>query len=156
MTSPLPLIVLLILAGGAVALQGSANSALAARTSLPNALVLNTLVVLAGTILYAAWKSLGPLATGPSLFSREGVAPSGTPWSYYLGGLCGFTVIAVSAYAFPRLGVGVSVGLLVLGQGLAALALDHFGALGLPVTPFSATRLLGVVLLAAGVLLVRR
>lgn len=156
MSSAWPLIVLLIFAGGAVALQGSANSALASRTSLPNALVINTLVVLAGTILYAAWKGSNPIAPAPSLFSRAGLAPPGTPWTCYLGGLCGFTVIAVAAYAFPKLGVGLSVALLVLGQGLAALALDHFGAYGFTATPVSASRLLGVVLLTAGVLLVRR
>ncbi|MBL8696163.1 MAG: DMT family transporter [Planctomycetes bacterium] len=156
MNSPWPIIVLLILAGGAVALQGASNSALASRISLPNALIVNTLVVLAGTLLYALLHSLNPMSPRPSLFSREGIVPEGTPWSHYLGGLCGFTVIAVSAYAIPKLGVGLSIALLVLGQGLAALALDHFGALGLAATPVTATRLLGVLLLAAGVLLVRR
>jgi transporter family-2 protein len=41
------------------------------------------------------------------------------------------------------------------GQMLASLALDHFGLLGFPTHPISAGRIGGVLLITAGVALVR-
>jgi transporter family-2 protein len=46
--------------------------------------------------------------------------------------------------------------LLVAGQFVMALALDHFGAMGLTPRPVNWPKALGLVLIAAGVLLVRR
>jgi transporter family-2 protein len=41
------------------------------------------------------------------------------------------------------------------GQMLAAMALDHFGLLGYPLHPLSLGRLAGIILLIAGVLMIR-
>jgi transporter family-2 protein len=55
----------------------------------------------------------------------------------------------------PRLGAALVVALIVLGQMLGALAFDHFALLGVPENPISLTRLAGVALLVAGVVLIR-
>jgi transporter family-2 protein len=72
---------------------------------------------------------------------------------HYLGGLFGLAIIAGAAFAFPRLGAGATVALMVAAQLGTALLLDHFGATGerLALTP---ARLSGAVLLLAGALLV--
>ena len=61
-----------------------------------------------------------------------------------------------SSGGVPRLGVAMTVILMVAGQILISVLLDHFGALGVPKQPLNLTRLLGVALVFGGVLLVRR
>ena len=50
----------------------------------------------------------------------------------------------------------MTITLMVGGQLLISLALDHFGVLGVPQQPLSLGRIAGVGLVLAGVLLVRR
>ena len=54
----------------------------------------------------------------------------------------------------PRLGSVQTVILPVLGQVLMGLAIDHFGWFGSPVTPISALRAAGAVLVLGGVLII--
>jgi transporter family-2 protein len=55
----------------------------------------------------------------------------------------------------PRLGAGLAFTLIVSGQLLMSVLMDHYGLLGVPVTPISPTKLLGFCLLIAGVFLIR-
>jgi transporter family-2 protein len=82
--------------------------------------------------------------------------PAGTPWSLYVGGLCGFVIILALALVFPRIGAGTAVGLMVLGQAVAALVVDHWALLGLAREPVSLSRVGGLALVVAGVVLLRR
>jgi transporter family-2 protein len=134
-----------VVAGVATSFQAAANAGLAARVGLGPALVLNTTIVLIGALGFF-------VASG----SRATFFPAGTPWSLYIGGLCGFAVILAAAFVFPRIGAGRAVALMVLGQGVAALAIDHFGLMGLGREPLSLSRIGGLVLLVAGVALLRR
>jgi transporter family-2 protein len=131
-------------AGIAAALQAAANAGLSSRIGLGAALVVNTSIVLLGTlVLYFARGSQG------SFF------PSGTPWSLYAGGFCGFVILLSLAFVFPRIGAAVAIALVVLGQGAAALAIDHFGLLGMPKEPVTLARVAGLLLVGGGVALIR-
>jgi transporter family-2 protein len=70
------------------------------------------------------------------------------------GALGAFTVFATLT-GVPALGVVTTVAALVLGQLLAATALDLSGAFGLPVHALTPQRVLAVLLVAAGVVLSR-
>lgn len=108
------------------------------------ALVVNTsIVLLASLILY--------FARGP----HGSFFPSGTPWSLYVGGICGFIIISSLAFVFPKIGAAVAIALVVLGQGVAALVIDHFGLMGMPKEPVTLARIGGLVLVGAGVALLR-
>jgi transporter family-2 protein len=50
----------------------------------------------------------------------------------------------------------MTITLMVGGQLLISLFLDHFGAMGVPRQPLNLGRIAGVALVLAGVLLVRR
>ena len=78
------------------------------------------------------------------------------PWWTWIGGLYGAIFVVSAAWGVPRLGVALTVILMVAGQILISVLLDHFGALGVPKQPLNLTRLLGVLLVFGGVLLVRR
>ncbi len=74
----------------------------------------------------------------------------------WLGGLLGAVYVTVTILAFPRLGAPLTFGLIVAGQLLISLLLDHFNVLVAAQHPVNGYRLLGVVLIIAGVVLIRR
>ena len=78
------------------------------------------------------------------------------PWWAWSGGLFGSVFIALAILLVPTLGAATFIAALVAGQMLASLAFDHWGWLGLTQRPVDPARLLGVVLLIAGVVLIRR
>jgi bacterial/archaeal transporter family-2 protein len=133
-----------IAAGAAAAFQSAANAGLAERIGLGAALVVNTTIVLVAALaLY--------LANGPHV----GFFPRATPWWLYVGGVCGFVIVLSLAVVFPRIGAAVAIALMVLGQSAAALAIDHYGLFAMPISPVTAARIAGMVLVAGGVVLLR-
>jgi transporter family-2 protein len=137
---------LAVLAGVAAASQAAANAALMTRAGIGAALVLNTAIVLAGAfVLLLLTSGAAGLAALP-----------GAPIHHYVGGLAGFVIIASMTFAFPRLGAATALSFMVLGQGVAALAIDHFGLWGMRAVALSGPRLLGIAFLIAGVALLRR
>src|SRR3982750_1909795 len=80
---------------------------------------------------------------------------AGVPWWAWSGGLFGGAFILLAILLLPTLGAATLFALVVAGQVLAAVTLDHFGAFGLTPHPIGAARLAGAVLLIAGVVLIR-
>ena len=86
--------------------------------------------------------------------------PAGLTWRvppyFYMGGfLVAFYVLSVT-WAAPRIGVGNAIFFVLIGQIVAAAAIDQFGLFGAPVSPITLRRWLGIVLMAAGVFFARR
>jgi transporter family-2 protein len=80
---------------------------------------------------------------------------SSAPWWVWIGGALGAFYVLGSIVAAPRLGAVTLFVMILAGQALASLAVDHFGWVGFAEHPVNALRLAGVALLAAGVALVR-
>jgi len=78
------------------------------------------------------------------------------PWWAWSGGMFGAIFIALGILLVPKIGAATFIALLVAGQMLASVAFDHFGLLGLAQRPVDLPRNIGVALLIAGVLLIRR
>ena len=78
------------------------------------------------------------------------------PWWTWSGGLFGAIYVGLSILLLPRLGATAFVGLLITGQMITSLAVDNYGLLGLAQRPVDAPRAIGVALLVAGVVLIRR
>jgi transporter family-2 protein len=78
------------------------------------------------------------------------------PWWSYTGGLIVAFYVLTITFLAPRLGVGTAIALVVTGQVLAALAIDHFGLLRSLTFPLTMSRLLGGVLMILGVFLALR
>jgi bacterial/archaeal transporter family-2 protein len=72
-----------------------------------------------------------------------------------VAGLCGAFYVVGSVVAAPRLGAATLVALILAGQAVSSLFVDHFGWVGFDEQPVSLGRIAGVLLLAAGVVLVR-
>jgi transporter family-2 protein len=91
----------------------------------------------------------GPLAVGAVAL---GVAPlvvqrslpgsvASAPWWAWTGGL---------------LGAATTIGLILTGQVLASIVIDHFGLIQVPVHEASFPRIIGALLIVAGVVMVQR
>ena len=144
MTMKVLFAVLAVLAGIAGTFQASANAGLSQKVGLGAALVFNTAIVLAGTLVFF-------VARAP----HTNFFPAGTPWTLYIGGACGFVIILSLAFVFPKIGAAWAMALVVLGQSAAALVIDHYGLLGMPKDPITISRAAGLALVALGVSLVR-
>mgnify|MGYP002783574715 FL=1 len=133
-------------------------------TSLPVQAGLNA--QLARAAGHPVWSALISFAVGTvSLIAYVVVTrlPSGSltnlrtlPWYAWLGGVIGAVYVPSVLLLLPRLGLALSFSLIIAGQLFISLLLDHFGWLGLPTQPISAGRIVGALLLIAGVVLIRK
>lgn len=94
------------------------------------------------------------LASGVSVPSIEAVRQ--VSWWKWTGGLIGAVYVTTVIVSVPKIGTANLVSLSVAGQLLAAVVLDHYGLLGFPLHPANGWRILGMVIIVAGVLLVVR
>ena len=81
---------------------------------------------------------------------------SNAPWWVWTGGLLGACFVLASIVVTPRLGAATTIGLVLTGQVVASMVIDHFGLIELPVHEASTPRILGALLIVAGVVLVQR
>jgi bacterial/archaeal transporter family-2 protein len=94
---------------------------------------------------------LAVLATASDTPDRAGEAP----WWVWTGGLLGAFYVLGSIVTAPKLGAATLVALILAGQAIASLLVDHFGWVGFEEQPISVLRVFGILLLAGGVALVR-
>ena len=95
----------------------------------------------------------GAIVSALLLVTRGGERISewrGLPW-YMLGaGAFGLVLVLTLSYTLPQLGAGVALVLIIVGQLLMGMLIDHFGWFGIPVRPVDATRLVAALLLLVG------
>jgi transporter family-2 protein len=141
------LYVLALGAGVSVATQQVLNGGL--RTALAS-------TAWAGLVSYAGGlvaMIVAVIALGERVPSWKTIAD--VPWYAWSGGLFGAAFILLAILLLPFLGAATLFALVIAGQVLAAVTMDHFGAFGLTAHPVSAARLAGAVLLISGVVLIR-
>jgi transporter family-2 protein len=140
-------VLLVLFAGGMIALQAPTNAILAKAGGSP---------VLAALISFAVGTLTLVLVLLASGNRPRPAAFAGLPAYAWFGGAYGALYVAVAAYAAPRLGLTALITIGIAGQIAVALLLDQFGALGLPREPLNLGRIAGALLVIAGVVLVRR
>jgi transporter family-2 protein len=134
-------------AGGLVAMQAPINSGLGkAIGSLP-----------AASFSFA----IGLVAlVGITLVSGEGFGRlgeiGGLSWYYLIGGLLGAVYVTTVLITVRTLGAGGVTAATIAGQLTLSVVLDQLGILGLAQREITPARVVGVALLAAGVVLVVR
>jgi transporter family-2 protein len=135
-------------AGACIALQAAANSNF--RKSLGDNPLFAAYFSICGTILTAtiAMLVLRPPAPGAA-------AVRATPWWNWIGGPLGALIVLAGAALTARLGAALFIALVVGGQLLCSLVLDHFALLGLNEQPVTPGRLFGAALVVAGVLCIK-
>jgi transporter family-2 protein len=86
----------------------------------------------------------------------DGSTFTNASWWMWIGGILGAIYVAAVAVLITKLGSAVLFTLVIFGQLLMAVMMDHFGWIGLEKHPISAPRILGIILVFAGVVLVRK
>ncbi|HZZ16190.1 MAG TPA: DMT family transporter [Candidatus Sulfotelmatobacter sp.] len=97
---------------------------------------------------------------GLAALLRDPIPPAATiarvPLWAWSGGIFGAIFIGLSIITIPKLGGAAYIALLVTGQMVAAITVDHYGWLGVAERHTDLPRMLGVALLVGGVVLIRR
>jgi transporter family-2 protein len=139
---------LAFIVGGLLPIQVCVNAELARYINSPilaalvSFLVGGMCLILGAVIFKAPLPSLNQLASLPIWL-----------WG---GGMIGAAVVLGSILAGPKIGALALVSLLLAGQLVVSILIDHYGLVGFPVQKMNIQRLLGVLLLVGGFLLVRK
>ena len=105
-----------------------------------------------GAVLTAALVVLGLVMTRGMPRAEGGTA---LPWWAWTGGLCGAVVLTATTTVAPRLGTATMIAIVIAGQVVCSLLLDHFGLLGLTTYALTPRRLTAAALLIAGAMMIR-
>jgi len=130
-------------AGAFIALQASANSAFRKNLDSP---WWAAFFSICGTGVTAVVLMLAFRPAAPTL-----EAVKSTSWWNWVGGLLGAMIVLAGAALAERLGAAAFIALVVGGQLLCAVLLDHFALMGLAEQRVTWGRVLGAVLVVAGV-----
>jgi bacterial/archaeal transporter family-2 protein len=141
-------VILALVAGGSVVIQQVLNANL--RSELNSAVWSGFTSYVLGVVCMVSF----------AIMLREPIPAAGVmariPWWAWSGGLFGAIFIGLSILVAHQLGAAALIALLVTGQMIASITIDHFGWLGLTQRPIDLPRLVGGGLVIAGVILIRR
>jgi transporter family-2 protein len=135
-------------AGACIALQASANGNF--RKSLGDNPLFAAYFSICGTILTATTAMLLLRPAAPSADALRATA-----WWNWIGGPLGALIVLAGALLTRELGAALFIALVVGGQLVCALALDHFALMGLNEQPVTPGRLLGAALVVTGVVCIK-
>lgn len=136
----------MIAAGGLVGLQPALNAGLGRSIGSVPAAAVNFLVgLVALVVILGIMGQLGNMADAPQ-----------QRWYYLVGGLMGAVYVFTALSTVKTLGAGGVTAATITGQLTASVLIDRAGILGLAERPVTASRLVGILLLVAGVYLVVR
>jgi transporter family-2 protein len=139
---------LAVIVGALIPVQAATNAAM---SRIVGSVAITSLSLFAiGFVIVAVWAIVirAPL---PSMETLRHVPAYG-----YCGGFIVASYVIAITFLAPRLGVGNAIRLVVTGQIVAAVVIDHVGAFGAVVQRLTMGRAIGVVLMIIGIVLARR
>src|SRR3954463_2126267 len=139
---------LALITGALIPIQAATNAGFS--KSIGNPFITGLMVFIVGLI----GMILFLLITRTSFPMRHQLASA--PVYGYLGGIIVATYVVMITVLVPRIGVGTAIGLIVTGQIICAVAIDHFGLFNVAVQSISISRIVGMLLMIAGVYLVMK
>ena len=139
---------LAVMVGALIPVQAATNAAMS--RAIGSVAITSLALFAVGLVVVAAWAIVirEPL---PSLETLRQVPAYG-----WLGGFIVASYVTSITFLAPRLGVGNAIRLVVTGQIVAAVTIDHVGAFGAVVHRLTIGRAIGAVLMIIGVILARR
>lgn len=136
-------LIIALTAGVALATQSAINTQLAKAMS-GEAVIATFISFAVGTIVlfFIAWVKTdlwGNLSTVPS-----------QPWWKLIGGVLGAVVVFTTVLLAPKLGITAMLFFIIVGQLITATTIDHFGLIGMPIREVNITKLIGLIIVAFG------
>jgi transporter family-2 protein len=140
--------VIAFVAGAFITIQAGTNSQLKKSLGVPMpAMIVNYLLGVTSIVLYMLVKR-EPL---PAM-AKAGEAP----WWSWTGGLFGAAYGVTAVLLASQMGASTLTALVVTGQLVCSVIVDHFGWVGFEVHPASTWRIIGCMLMVAGLVLIAR
>lgn len=140
-------IIITLLAGSFLPIQASMNSKLAKTGGSPvHASMISFVVGVIALVLYI-------LITSQHI-SWKGLKDA--PSYAWVGGILGAFYVTVIVLAFPKIGPGLTFGLVIAGQLLISMLMEHFQIMGTQHIPISIGRIVGMILIIGGVIIMKK
>lgn len=93
------------------------------------------------------------------MFTKQPVAWAGiksAPGYVWIAGALGAFYVTVVILVFPKIGPALTFGLVVAGQMISSMILDHFRILVAEIHSINIYRIIGMLLIVAGVVIIRK
>lgn len=140
-------IILAFVAGSFLPMQAGMNSRLAKTGGSPiYASMISFSVGVIALIIYI-------------LLSSQNISWKGlkdAPSYAWLGGILGAFYVTVIVFTFPKIGPGLTFGLVVAGQLLTSIIMEHFKIMGAQHQPISLGRIGGMFFIVIGVMIMKK
>lgn len=140
-------IIFALAAGAGLAVQAGANTQLRTNVGDPFKVSLYSFII--GTIALAVIV----------FFNRNNPSTNGdllqASWWHWTGGILGAIYVVAVIILAPKLGVFYLFGLLVVGQIIFSLLIDHFALLGFEHRPITSSKIIGLLFLIAGLFIIQ-
>lgn len=140
-------IIIALFSGALLPIQAGLNSRLGKTLESPvYAAMISFLVGVTAIILY-------------SILTKQHASWQGlksAPAYIWFGGILGAFYVTVTILAFPRIGPALTFGLVVAGQVIIGVLLDHFNILVAQQHSINIWRVMGILLIICGVIIVRK
>lgn len=136
-------LIIALAAGVALATQSAINTQLAKAMS-GEAVIATFISFAVGTIVlfFIAWVKT-------DLWGNLSAIPS-QPWWKLIGGVLGAIVVFTTVLLAPKLGITAMLFFIIVGQLITAATIDHFGLIGMPIREVNITKLIGLIIVAFG------
>ena len=138
-------VVAALLAGAIVPIQAGANAMLGRQLGHPLWATLVSLLISIAVLIPVMIAFRLPL---PSL-----AAAIKGPWWIWMGGLGGVVFLTAALLLAPKLGAASFMVSVIVGQLLVSVLIDHFALMGFAERPLNHTRVAGLALIVAGLVL---
>lgn len=142
------LIVVTLFTGALVPVQAATNAACSKETGSP--IIAAFITLLTGLISITLYLVISktPLPEIATLKNTH-------PINFIAGLIVAFYLIVIT-FITPRLGVGSSIGLIITGQLIGAITIDHYGLFNTMMRTIDAKRILGTLFMILGIYLVMK
>lgn len=141
-------VIIALLVGGFLSIQGSINAQLSSflrhplQASLTNFVVGTIVLILLNVILRTTMPTVNELRM--------------VPWHLFLGGVIGAMFVTSVVLLIPKIGVTTMLAASIAGQLIVATVIDHFGYFNVAIHPVSLSRIAGIIMLIIGIFLIQR
>tara|TARA_R110002167_G_scaffold318488_2_gene524124 strand:- start:18882 stop:19325 length:444 start_codon:yes stop_codon:yes gene_type:complete len=140
-------IIMAFIAGSFLPIQSSMNNKLAKTGGSPvHASMISFAIGLLALVIYI-------LLTSQNV-SLKGI--KGAPTYAWIGGILGAFYVTIIVIAFPKIGPGLTFGLVVTGQMLISMLMEHYQIMGAQQIPISIGRIMGMLLIISGVIIMKK
>jgi transporter family-2 protein len=136
-----------LMAGAVFPFQAGLNARLA--KSIANPVYASMISFIVGAVALAFY----------AMVSKQQVSIEGlksAPAYVWIAGALGAFYVTAVILAFPKIGPALTFGLVVAGQMSVSLFIDHFKLLGAQPNPVNTYKIIGLLLIVAGVVMIRK